>query len=195
MDTLPQTELVGDMAHQYTQAIIDIKHDIERSFLILGKLLYEVCEKKLYLAYGDSFAEYLAHPDINIKSSSGANLVRVYKTFQLEWGYEPARLAGIGITKLVLLLEKTNIDQETADEWLNTAKNLSRRDLLIELGAVQDVQYDGVIRGEMMQDEVGLVLHIRHGPDSIPVGIYRLSVLQDRFGQPVSLARITGRLV
>lgn len=183
---------INTIADKYLKEIIYTKHDIGVKFLYLGQLLYNVQEQGLYKQYADSYAEYIAMPEINMKLSTADNFKRVYKTFVKDWEINPNTLADVGVSKCVALLERTDINAETAEEWLAKAMTLSHRDLMIECGAEDTREFGGIINIEIFSDDMGLIMNVQSAPKEIPLGLYRISK-DGAVGTPKRLAYLKGR--
>ena len=183
---------INTVADRYLKEIIYTKHDIGVKFLYLGQLLYNVQEKELYKQYAESYSEYIAMPEINMKLSTADNFKRVYKTFVKDWGISTETLASVGVSKCIALLERTDITAETADEWLAKALTLSHRDLMIECGGDSNAEFGGIIKANIYRDDIGLLMQIIDAPPEIPAGLYRISS-DGAVGEVKQLAYLKGR--
>ena len=178
-------------ADRYLKEIIFTKQSIGLSFLYLGNLLYNIKEEKLWELHAESYAEYIAMPEINMKLSTGDNLIRVYRQFVVEWGMDEELLCKVGHSKLIALLERTDIDAESADEWIHKAMTLSWRDIQIESGASPE-EFSGIIAADIYQDDKGLLIEIKNAPKNISTGLYRLEK-DGAKGTVVQLGYLKGR--
>jgi len=182
----------NDMAHRFLQEIVITKKSIGLKFLYLGKLLHTVRENGYYKQYADTYAEYIAMPEIGLKHSTAENLKRIYREFVVGWGADLDVLAAVGSSKLVALLEKTDIDEDSVDEWLSKAATLSHRDLMIETGSVSG-DFNGIILAKIYSDDMGLILDITNAPQTIKIGSYRISK-DGAVGVTKELAYMKGRM-
>lgn len=189
---MEDTKDVNTLADRYLKEIIFTKHDIGVKFLYLGQLLYNVQEQELYKQYADSYSEYVAMPEINMKLSTADNFKRVYKTFVKDWGINLSTLANVGVSKCVALLERTDITAETADEWLAKAQTLSHRDLLIECGGEDSTEFSGIINVNIHQDDVGMLLEVKNGLEGLEPGLYRITS-DGAVGNVKQIAYLRGR--
>lgn len=189
---IEKSQDTNTVADKYLKEIIYVKNDIGLRFIYLGQLLYNVQEQELYKNYADSYAEYVAMPEINMKLSTADNFKRVYKTFVKDWKIDPSTLADVGVSKCVALLERTDINAKTADEWLAKALTLSHRDLMIECGADEAREFGGIINIEVFSDDDGLIMNVQSAPPEIPLGLYRITK-DGAVGTPKRLAYLRGR--
>ena len=180
------------VADRYLKEIIFTKHDIGVKFLYLGQLLHNVQEKGYYKQYADSYAEYIAMPEINMKLSTADNFKRVYKTFVKEWKIDLSTLANVGVSKCVALLERTDITEDTAEDWLAKALTLSHRDLLIECGSEEQVEFGGIVKMNLHEDDMGMLLEIVDAPNGIEKGLFRITS-DGAVGKVKQVAYLKGR--
>jgi hypothetical protein len=126
------TQLQSDRAYKIHRQLVELKHTVEASGLIMGKLLYDIQEQQIYqqLGYG-TFEEYLADPELSFKRSTAYNLKKTYKQWVLDYGYSIDELGEIGFERLLEVGKVAT--PETKDSWLNKAQALSRSDLLTEV--------------------------------------------------------------
>lgn len=130
-------------AHVNREKIIVLKQDIGIRFLMLAHLLKTNRDLSLYkfLDY-DTFEEFLGDPDVSMKRSKAYGLIRQYELFVEKLGYSEEVLAGIGTSKLRVIIPVVESDPE---EWIGKAKALSKSDLITEVRAAQgrDVNIPG----------------------------------------------------
>lgn len=112
--------------------LVDLKHTVETSGLLMGKLLYEIQEQGLFEQLGyTTFEEYLADPELSFKRATAYNLKKMYKQWVLDYGYSVEELGSVGFERL---LEAGKVaTEETKEDWLVKARELSRSDLLTEV--------------------------------------------------------------
>lgn len=169
-----ETLEAGEIANKYHNEIVRTKYAINRNFLYLSRLLFDVANTKLYHTMGyDSMEEYIATPEVNIKRSWFYDLLRVYRQFVLQYEYTDERLLPIGISKLILLTRNKDVNKENVDDWLATAETLSKSDLIRELNKEKEV------------DEPS---HTSSKEDKLRPGFYRITRLTNEpFGDFIEI--------
>ena len=121
----------------------------QASFLLAGRVLYQIKSKETYKAEDFSreisWEEFLMRPDLPFPTSSrnpesirrmADRLVDVYKTFIRKLRYKEEKLASIGFSKLSLISPVVrDLDQgdNAVPQWIEKAKELSVRDLIAEI--------------------------------------------------------------
>jgi len=123
-------KIQANRAFKLDQQLKHLKRTVEASGLVMGKILYEIQEDRLYEVLGyDTFEQYLADPELSFKRSTAYNLKKIYKQWVLEYGYSIDELQDVGYDRLLKAGKMAT--KKTADEWLEKAKSLSRTDLEI----------------------------------------------------------------
>lgn len=116
------------------------------SFLNAGKLLAEIKTNKTYLTeredLGGSWTDFIKDTDLAIPGDTLSSRIRiaqilmnVYNFFvkSQDLNYSNETYAQIGYSKLNLIMSPIRTDKKNADEWIEKAKNLSFKDLQIEI--------------------------------------------------------------
>ena len=137
------------MANQHKKLVDSLKKSLligQVGFIQAGQYLYEIQKGDTY-KYEDSahihtFKDFCERPDIPIpgrtpesRRRTAYTLIKVYEQIQLNHGIKETRLAPIGWTKLGIVaqvLEKE--DDEDVEEWLTKAEELTALDLSLEAG-------------------------------------------------------------
>jgi hypothetical protein len=104
-----------------------LKHDIEKSFLALGKLLHEIKEKRLFEEGFESWGEFLM--EMRMSESMSSKLITIYQRFILELQITPKRIAEAGGWTVVYDLVPLAKDKESAEDWLDRAGSMTRSDI------------------------------------------------------------------
>lgn len=177
-EPITQTQEAGIIANRYHGEIIKTKQEINKNFLYLGQLLYDVAKKKLYETMGyDSMEEYFSSPELNIKRTWAYDLMKVYRLFIKNYGVDEQELIPIGISRLAILARNNVVNKDNLEDWLHTARELSKADLIRE------------VRGEA--DDY------QPSEDNLRPGFYRITrMTQEPFGEFIELGRrnvIVGR--
>lgn len=151
------------------------KKIIEYNWLAMGEDLLMVLEEELWDRENyDSFAQYLNQPGIDMQKSTAYGFIKVFKKYVLEWKINQDLLLDVGKAKLMLLLEKGAITEESVIDQLHMAKTLSKRDLMHELGVIT-LNEVGYIECQLKESSEGFYLHVYQGNDKFPPGVYRLT--------------------
>lgn len=106
--------------------------------LELGFTLKEIKEKKLYQHMGeggfDSFEQFLANPEINLKYSTAMAYVRVYEYYIENLKLPKEEVVEIPFNRLHQLAGKIrDLPKEKQIEWIEKAKTLGRIDFEKEM--------------------------------------------------------------
>ena len=115
---------------RYCQKAIELKQNIEISYLKLGEMLYNIKEGKLYEPNWSSFHEYCM--EFKLPSSTVSKVLNIYRVFVLEYGFPEKEIIMVGWTSLAETLPQIK-NKEDAIRWFGTATTLSRQDLKKEL--------------------------------------------------------------
>ena len=138
-----QADLVTSAWAQH-QRILECKATIEYTFLSLGKELAEFDEMQRWEMLGyNSFAAYLADPDVDISPRTAYRIIRVHK-MAIRYSILPSAAIEVGSTKLDMLA--SHVNEENLEELLNKASALSRKDLRAELDGNPAVDWQSVLR-------------------------------------------------
>ena len=113
--------------------VIEIKKDIERSFIKMGGYLKLIRDGKLYLEKGCvTFEEYIAIPELALNRSTVYAIINVFEVFFEKSNQSDIEgLTEIGYSKLNRISQFK--DQPDFDEWIYKAKTLSLSDLGLEI--------------------------------------------------------------
>jgi len=117
------------------QNIIETKHNITGNFIRLGYLLKLAQEKGLAQAMGyDTWAQYLATPEISISVSTASRLINIWDILVLKFKFETDGLTGIDMSKLfeILPVVRQLKSKDEVSGWLDKARELGMHDLRIE---------------------------------------------------------------
>ena len=121
--------------------IVALKQTIERMGVEMGKELYYFQAEKDYLKLDyTSFESYLGSPELAISRRTAFRLIRVYRRWVVELGYEPDQLTEAGTTKLDMLA--AHVEEGSKDRYLNMAATLSMSDLQAQLTGREPVIRD-----------------------------------------------------
>ena len=111
--------------------VIELKKDIERSFIKMGGYLKLIRDGKLYLEKGCvTFEEYIAIPELALNRSTVYAIINVFEVF-FEKSNQSDDLIEIGYSKLNRISQFKN--QPDFEEWIYKAKTLSLSDLGLEI--------------------------------------------------------------
>lgn len=126
-------ELQGQEAYSHHQEVVIKRNDLARNMVELGKLLYEIREKKYYetLDY-QTFNSYLAQPELGFSQRQAYYLISIYEKMALQFGISTATIAQIGEAKSIVILP--HLSDTNKEEIVDEAINLSRADLIAKYG-------------------------------------------------------------
>lgn len=145
------TQAESQAAFDAEQSVVQLKSQIQGSYLELGRRLKEIKENKYYLILGyTTINEWLSDPKITIAATWARNAMAMYDMYILQLGKSPEELQGIDYTKLYNILPIIKKHPEQADDWLTKARELRRIDLQSEI-KVKKIS-DRVEKIENLQD-------------------------------------------
>jgi hypothetical protein len=114
-------------ALQYCNDVIDLKKQIEVTFLSLGERLEKIRDEKLYSPQWETFELFLM--DADISPATASKLINIYQRFHKRLGFTVEQLAAAGgWSKLAPLLPVVTTREEGEDWILNRLPVLSRQD-------------------------------------------------------------------
>lgn len=114
--------------------IIELKRNIDVSYMKLGGYLKLVNKEKLYLDLDyKTFDEYIAQPELAFERSTAYSIMGVYEDFIESGLSEVLDIAGIPYYKLDRIRQFKGLPQEELEEWVNKARELSLSDLNDEI--------------------------------------------------------------
>lgn len=116
---------------QICNEAINLKKEIERSFIELGKRLLEIKNNGLYEGQWQSWSEYCA--ELKLSENTTNKLIQIYQTFVLDYKFTPERISDAGGWSVIADLLPAIETKADAEEWLNKAAVLTREDLRKEL--------------------------------------------------------------
>ena len=122
----------GEIAFNKHNNLVRLGNNLQKDFWEAAKELWEIHYYKLYedLDY-ETFDEYIQQPELKIHRAWIYVLCRVHELYVLKLQVSEDRLLGIDISKLNDIAPYINTDNQ--EELLDTAKELSRKDLKIYL--------------------------------------------------------------
>lgn len=122
----------GENAYRVEQLIRDLKTQIGRNFLAMGKLLKEVRDNRYYLELGhSSMSAWLS--EISISASWAWNFIDIYEVFIVQYQLDENRVLEIDYTKLSSIIPIIREHPEEMETWMTAAESLRRIDLQKEI--------------------------------------------------------------
>lgn len=126
-------ELQGQEAYVLHEQVVVARNSLAVNMVELGRLLYEVREKKTYEALDyQTFNSYLAMPELGFSQRQAYYLISIYEKMALQMGIPAETIAQIGEAKSIII--KDHISEENKEEIINEAICLSRADLIAKYG-------------------------------------------------------------
>lgn len=112
---------------EYCNKALDIKGEIESSFLTLGEYLYNIKEHNLFFPQWDSFLEFCF--ELKISSNMVNKLIQIHKTLILGYGLTQNDVLQAGGWSAVQEVLPFISSKQDAIKWLKDAGTLTRSDL------------------------------------------------------------------
>ena len=117
--------------YEYCNDTLALKVNIENSFLQLGKRLYTIREKEMYIPQYETFEEFSL--EFKMSRATVSKLINIYQLFVLKFGIPEKRLLQAGGWSSVSELLPIVTTKAQAVKWLDKAEVLTRADLRIAL--------------------------------------------------------------
>ena len=125
-------EITTDQAHENYTKICSLRHSINNGFWVLVEELKKCRESKLWAVLGyDTFASYLAQPEIDFHEHTVDNWITTYNRIK-EYHLLP-QCGSIEMAVSRLAIVAPHLTKENATDLLYKAKTLSRSDLIKEV--------------------------------------------------------------
>lgn len=128
-----------DAPTEVRKRVAALKKEIDSGYIQLGRDLYLIYHRKLYEKWGhDTFTDYL-ETEVGMSQSRGERCRRIWTRFIKGEGIKPIMLDGLGYTNALALLPvigkptPEGLPERTALDWIAIAKNMSWRDLDLEV--------------------------------------------------------------
>lgn len=126
-----------DNPQELHQKIVEISRAHNSTNLALGEYLLYMKEDNRYQEVsgeGSTWGEYLASPEVKLKTSSAYRYMAIVKKYIVELGLKYEDLYGLDTPSLYYCVKVINKDNH--EEWLEKIKTLSRSDIehLIKFG-------------------------------------------------------------
>lgn len=138
------------------EKVIELKRNIETSFIKMGAYLKKIRDDKLYEQKGCiTFEEYLGMPELSLSRSTVYAIINVYETYFIKSGqsdFSDNELIEIGYTKLNRISQFK--DEPDFDEWIYKAKTLSLTDLSLEIKDTKEIKEKEAIIIEEVKEVV-----------------------------------------
>lgn len=130
----------AEIAFTIHQEIVIIKKELAISFLELSKRLHLMFVHRHFIRLGyESWAEYLATPEITMSVGTASKLIGIYEELILKHGFSKTQLREIEWSKLAEIIPIVrNIEKKSdIEDWIKKAEVLSQRDLRMEVKELQ----------------------------------------------------------
>lgn len=161
--------------------IVALKQTIERMGVEMGKELYYFQAEKDYLKLDyTSFESYLGSPELAISRRTAFRLIRVYRRWVVELGYEPEQLTEAGTTKLDMLA--AHVDEKSKDRFLNMAATLSMSDLQAEIDGKEPVYKPVAWRDVLHEARNACEKLVSDAPDEVKAFAFDFWVATESYG-------------
>lgn len=116
---------------KYCKKALELKKEIEASFIKLGEYLYEIKNKNLFLPQWSSWEEY--YMELKMSQNTVNKLIQIYETFILKYNLPPENVVSAGGWSVIAEILPVINSKKDAEEWLHKSTELSRSDLRKEL--------------------------------------------------------------
>jgi hypothetical protein len=97
-----------------------LANNLKSGFMLLGKRLFEINQKKLYQPIHDAMYQYCE--SIGVDSGTASKLMTIYEQFCYKYKLPFEDIIDLEYTKLYLV-RKLITDRETAENWIDEIKS------------------------------------------------------------------------
>lgn len=112
--------------------ILELRDNIAKNYLAMGKLLIEVHDNRYYVRWGyNTFMEY-SRKELGFKSRKSYYLMDIYRFLEKHKLFDTYKGDLIKIYDLSILERRGVVTKDNFDQWLNKALTLSRDKLRVE---------------------------------------------------------------
>ena len=111
----------------YCQQTIDLKNNIEYSYLELAQRLHKIFNEKLYEPNYETFSDFTE--EIDISQATASKLIGIWQTFIIDYQLPPKQIAESGGWSKVSEIAKYANSKASALKWLARAAENTRTDL------------------------------------------------------------------
>lgn len=112
---------------KYCNDTIEIKEDIETSYIDLAEHLYNIKEHNIFMGQWESFEEFSM--ELKMSSNMVNKLMQMYKLLILGFGMTHKQILTAGGWSSIQEVLPVITDKKTAIKWLQNAGTLTRSDL------------------------------------------------------------------
>lgn len=111
---------------------VEVKQDIEKRFLLLGKMLMEIRDGRLYFPNWESFDLYL-EDKMKFSEATASKLINIYDRFVLEYQIPEERILEAGGWSSIAEILPMVKNKENAELWLEKLSTLPRNAVRAEM--------------------------------------------------------------
>ena len=158
--------------NDYKDKVIQLKNAIGQQIIVLGGLLWEIKDNRLWDGHYESFESFLGDPEISFARSTAFRAIKIYQIYVLKFNIKD-QVEEIETEKLYRitpiirdLQEDIPSDMDKVFEWVEKAKTLSRSDLIYAV-KVERGQLDANDPAKPHKEQVYDFLKIKY-PDFKP---------------------------
>ena len=119
-------------ARDYDEQVELLKKNTESDVISLGRLLYEIKEKKIYRAFGYINFSLYVEDKLNLSASIANRYIRIFKEFVLELNIGEDTLNELGMSSLELLLKMFKIVENDKVELIQLAQKESYSNMKVK---------------------------------------------------------------
>jgi len=111
----------------YCQETLNLKQNIEESFLDLGERLFKIREKRLYEPSRESFDDFLM--EMKMSSGTASKLINIYVKLVIGYQISVKQIASAGGWSIVAECLPIIKSREEAEEWIAKASFMTQTDI------------------------------------------------------------------
>lgn len=114
--------LVENSNYKFCQETLDLRQNIEVTFLELGRRLYKIRESRMFEPAYSSFNEFCL--ELKMSQSAISKLLNIYKKFILEYGFTKSQLMRAGGWAVVAETLPVIKNRKDAKEFIEKASTM-----------------------------------------------------------------------
>ena len=129
-----------DKQYKFCVDLIELKNNIEKNFLVLGKGLLKIRDERLYFPQWDSFEIYLE--ELKLDPTKAIKLINIYTTFVLQYEIPEEQILKAGgwtvANQIQAVTKRLKDGKEQSEKLLDLAGVLSQKDFEKELSTARN---------------------------------------------------------
>lgn len=135
------------------QSILVLKEQMGVRFLMLGKLLKEIRDKKHFIVLGyDNFISYIINSELGFKKSTAYGYIEIYDWFIERLGYDLQRIGKMSFNKMSRVLSILKNEFNKSEKYPFKLLKSRSETLIEEVQVLRPIDFDKKYKDEKKQE-------------------------------------------